>query len=822
MAAALPVFAGGAGGMRGHGDFTDAQRDVLISVQAVGSAVSLLSALAVIATVASTKRARRFVHRLVLCLALSDAGTAVSNLLIGGKGGTALCTIQAYGVSYFTLASVAWVSVIAYTLRRTVRRPHQLGVHRLEPFFHGFAWGVPLLMALLPSTTGSYGEAGTWCWIVGDTVGTVWRFIQFYVPLWIAMAYSAWVVFDCLRITRAALSHRVSLWRMPLAWFPAILLFAWTTGTINRIFDTLLTSNAAFPLYLLQALTSSFQGALDAAAFFRLHSVRSAVSDTVPCLSFLAPPVDAAARSAEAAGDVPETREEAVQAAAEQRAADGEEGQDGDGVDAAPTPRLVNVSFQVRATYMRNLGFYDAMGLRMHDSAFQRLHDAAEGHDGSLATELISMDEGDEDGDKQGAAGGDEEGDGEAEAEAAHKATVTQTYFTLFKSFVGLGVLALPRAMANGGAVAGPVLLTAVAVVSYFAMRLLLWCRTKVPGAEAGAHVSFSDVGRAAIGTAGGVMVDAALIVSQMGFATAYLIFIGHTVTALVQDMSGASTSMIPYVAACALLLVPLSWLPSLRRLAWAALLADVAIVVGLITVYTYAFGSMAHHGVHVRAVNAGSLALAFGSAVFTFEGIGLCLPMQQSMAEPRRFVPVLTSGIVAVVAIFLTFGLAGYLAYGEETEEVVTLNLPHNALVAAVQLLYCMGLLLTYPVMMFPAVQLVEDFGRVAAWIGKAPGSSLVRHLARQRALRTAMVVVTVIIAVTVPHFTLFINLIGSVACSSLAFIFPSLFYYKLHSDTISAPMIAAVVGCGLFGAIGGGMSLATTIMEFVKIATE
>jgi hypothetical protein len=57
-----------------------------------------------------------------------------------------------------------------------------------------FCWGVPLLLALLPLTTNSYGDAGAFCWVKGDKgADTAWRFLIFYCWLWAGIGYIVWV-----------------------------------------------------------------------------------------------------------------------------------------------------------------------------------------------------------------------------------------------------------------------------------------------------------------------------------------------------------------------------------------------------------------------------------------------------------------------------------------------------------------------------------------------------------------------------------------------------------------------------------------------------
>ena len=58
----------------------------------------------------------------------------------------------------------------------------------------------------------------------------------------------------------------------------------------------------------------------------------------------------------------------------------------------------------------------------------------------------------------------------------------------LLKSFVGTGVLFLPRAFLNGGMVFSTVVLLGVALLSYHCFILLVHTRLKVDG-------SFGDIG---------------------------------------------------------------------------------------------------------------------------------------------------------------------------------------------------------------------------------------------------------------------------------------------------------------------------------------
>jgi amino acid permease len=72
------------------------------------------------------------------------------------------------------------------------------------------------------------------------------------------------------------------------------------------------------------------------------------------------------------------------------------------------------------------------------------------------------------------------------------------------------------------------------------------------------------------------------------------------------------------------------------------------------------------------------SLPFLFGVSMYCFEGFGMILPIEASMQHREKFPMVLSSSIGVITALFLSFSLMGYNAYGNHTEDIITLNLPH------------------------------------------------------------------------------------------------------------------------------------------------
>ena len=104
-------------------------------------------------------------------------------------------------------------------------------------------------------------------------------------------------------------------------------------------------------------------------------------------------------------------------------------------------------------------------------------------------------------------------------------------------------------------------------------------------------------------------------------------------------------------------------------------------------------------------------------------------------------------------------------------------------------------GLLLTYPMMMMPVYHTIET-QKTSTWY--------------RITVRSLLVILTAIVGISVPGFSEFISLIGSIACSVLAFVIPVVLHilvmgHELTNRKIFVESLVATFGTigGLFGAI-------------------
>lgn len=336
----------------------------------------------------------------------------------------------------------------------------------------------------------------------------------------------------------------------------------------------------------------------------------------------------------------------------------------------------------------------------------------------------------------------------------------------LLKSFVGTGVLFLPKAYLNGGMLFSNLVLLGVASLSYYCFILLINTRMKVEG-------SFGDIGDILFGRFMRNLILTSLVLSQIGFVSAYIVFTSENLQAFILAVSRCRTFIdIKFMVMMQLIVfLPLSLVRNISKLAWTALVADFFILLGLVYLSYYDIATLVDNGVSdIVQFNSRDWTLFVGTAIFTFEGVGLVIPIQESMKKPADFISILGIVMVLITGIFLSMGALSYAAFGSATRTVVLLNLPQdNRLVNAVQFLYSLAILLSTPLQLFPAIRIMENelftrSGKYNPWIKW-----------QKNVFRFCLTIGCALLAWGgAGDLDKFVALVGSFACIPLVYVYP------------------------------------------------
>ncbi|KAF9888717.1 neutral amino acid transporter [Aspergillus nanangensis] len=387
--------------------------------------------------------------------------------------------------------------------------------------------------------------------------------------------------------------------------------------------------------------------------------------------------------------------------------------------------------------------------------------------------------------------------------------TRTGAALLLLKSFVGTGVLFLPRAFLNGGMLFSSLVLLGVSILSFYCFILLVNTRLKIDG-------SFGDIGGVLYGKHMRRIILGSIVLSQLGFVSAYIVFTAENLQAFVLAVSKCKSFIdIKYMVLLQLVLfLPLSLIRDISKLGFTALIADLFIMLGLIYLYYYDFLTISAQGgvADIISFNPSTWTLFIGTAIFTFEGIGLIIPIQESMKRPQQFSGVLAGVMVIITVVFLSAGALSYAAYGSATQTVVILNLPQDdKFVNAVQFLYSLAILLSTPLQLFPAIRIMENelFSRSGKY------NPMIKW--KKNCFRFFLVMLCAFVAWGgAEDLDKFVSLVGSFACVPLIYVYPPLLH--LRACARSKRQQFADMGLACFGVIACLYTTALTMANWVR----
>jgi amino acid permease len=79
-------------------------------------------------------------------------------------------------------------------------------------------------------------------------------------------------------------------------------------------------------------------------------------------------------------------------------------------------------------------------------------------------------------------------------------------------------------------------------------------------------------------------------------------------------------------------------------------------------------------------------------------------------MKRPEKFNRVVVVAMITIAITFITIGTLGYLALGDKVETIVFLNLPKSPVVSAIQFMYAIAIMLSFPLCIYPAIRITEQ----------------------------------------------------------------------------------------------------------------
>ncbi|XP_042116716.1 solute carrier family 38 member 6 isoform X2 [Peromyscus maniculatus bairdii] len=381
--------------------------------------------------------------------------------------------------------------------------------------------------------------------------------------------------------------------------------------------------------------------------------------------------------------------------------------------------------------------------------------------------------------------------------------------FNVMNAIMGSGILGLAYVMANTGILGFSFLLLLVAFLASYSVHLLLSMCIQT------AVTSYEDLGLFAFGLAGKVVVAGTIIIQNIGAMSSYLLIIKTELPAAIAEFLPGDHSGSWYLDGQTLLLIicvaivfPLSLLPKIGFLGYTSSLSFFFMVFFALVI------SNAADDCKPKLFHFSKESVyAIPTMAFSFLCHTSILPIYCELQSPskKRMQNVSNTAIALSFLVYLVSALFGYLTFYDKVESELLQGyskyLPHDVVVMAVKLCILFAVLLTVPLIHFPArkalmMLLFSNFP--FSWI---------RHSLTTLALN----IIIVLLAIYVPDIRNMFGVVGASTSTCLIFVFPGLFYMKLSREDFLWKKLGALLLLTT-GALVGSFSLALIIFDWVN----
>jgi len=208
---------------------------------------------------------------------------------------------------------------------------------------------------------------------------------------------------------------------------------------------------------------------------------------------------------------------------------------------------------------------------------------------------------------------------------------------------------------------------------------------------------------------------------------------------------------------------------------------------------------------------------LFIGTSVLLFEGsITLCLPLQEALQVPdaeTRFPKLYNQTIASIVLFYTAFGYLCWSAFGDNVSTVLTTSLPEGILATMVQLAYSIAVVFTFPLQIFPALEIIVQ--ACETYLQGDTDIAVQLDSTRRLVVVTIVIIVLAIIAeLEMDNLGKVVSLMGSLLGCPLAFVFPPLIHSKLVPNA-NRKVDSIISGFGVMAMIGATLITLATWSE-------
>lgn len=381
----------------------------------------------------------------------------------------------------------------------------------------------------------------------------------------------------------------------------------------------------------------------------------------------------------------------------------------------------------------------------------------------------------------------------------------------------GTGILGVPYAVRMGGwaAVAANAI---IAFLCCYTGKLLIEClyeKSKRTGQVKRVRVNYPEVGEAVWPGWGNRIVSIVQFCEMFGGVISYLVLLGTIFSDIMYKYAPFDIYTWCTISAC--IALPGLFVRRVSVIAWISMISVFALMSSILTIIIYSITQYKDMSiVNIPPFDINKFPVGFGVIVFSYTAHAVFPGVEGSMRHPEQYPMMMNIAFLLAAVVKVAFGLLPVLRFGQGTEQAITVNLKTS------QPFYILAnaLVVTNVFTAFPIVSYIvlETFDhKILPYFP---------HLHKDSGYHWVWIIISrplvltfgLLMAIVVPHFGLFMGLVGSFTGTCLCFVFPCFFHMVLKWNELKWYNIVVRVSIIIIGLICGALGIVFTGKELAK----
>ncbi|CAH8381617.1 unnamed protein product [Eruca vesicaria subsp. sativa] len=373
----------------------------------------------------------------------------------------------------------------------------------------------------------------------------------------------------------------------------------------------------------------------------------------------------------------------------------------------------------------------------------------------------------------------------------------------------GVGILSTPYAVKEGGWL-GLLILFAFGILCFYTGLLLRYCLDSHPDLQ-----TYPDIGHAAFGTTGRILVSVILYLELYAMSVEYIILESDNLSSLFPNAAlsiGGFHLDAPHLFALltTIAVLPTVWLRDLSILSYISAGGVIASV--LVVLCLFWIGLVDEVGIHSKGtpLNLATLPVSVGLYGYCYSGHGVFPNIYTSMAKPSQFPAVLVTCFGICTLMYAGVAVMGYSMFGESTESQFTLNMPQDLVASKIAL----WTTVVSPFTKYPFLMIFFSNSLLISLLPSNHGTSRFYAIA----IRSALAFSTLLVGLAIPFFGLVMSLIGSFLTMLITLILPPACFLSILRTKVTPTQVAICIVIITVGTVCSALGTYSALAKIIE----